>query len=126
MHHLESVNVTSKRTRILLTIDDLVSEYCKVTKQWSIRLGFEGLDLLTPKFMAELVQAVPYLKDDDKLMQAVVDGNGYLFGDETYIQNLYDQTVGDDDPTKLNPYNGPMKVYALTISSTGDFMNENT
>jgi hypothetical protein len=34
--------------------------------------------------------------------------------------------VGDDGPTKTNPYNGPVRVFACTYDPDGITMNENT
>jgi len=40
--------------------------------------------------------------------------------------DAYYRTVGDDGPTKLNDYNGPCRIYALTCDPFGQLLNENT
>jgi hypothetical protein len=74
----------------------------------------------------EVLKAVPFLNIFED-SQAVVDGYAFVVCDsDEEMNNLYDHVVGDDGPTKSNPYDGPAKVYALTISAEGEFMNENT
>jgi hypothetical protein len=69
--------------------------------------------------------AAPYLRDVD--LQIAVDGQATIVCDSwEECEALYDQTVGDDGPTKTNPYDGPGRVYALTIDATGQMQNENT
>ena len=69
----------------------------------------------------EVIKAAPYLNKDEHT-QLLLNGYGYLvFNSEEEMQEAYNQTVGDEGPTKFNKYNGSVRVYALT--STG---NENT
>lgn len=76
--------------------------------------------------LSNLPKAAPYL-DIAKHMQIMADGTGYmLFDSEEEMDHIYYQTVGDDGPTKLNPYNGSIKIYALTCNPDGQTMNENT
>lgn len=66
--------------------------------------------------------AAPYLKDHPLLAQMVLDGWGIVVcKDKEECNHLFNQTVGDDGPTPLNPYDGPYRIHALT--SLG---NENT
>ena len=56
-----------------------------------------------------------------------MDGLGYLFfNTEAECCAAFEDIVGDDGPTKKNPYDGPMRVYALTCDPHGELMNENT
>ena len=72
----------------------------------------------------EVVKAAPYL---DGEMQIMIDGCAYIVCDSTEeIEALYGQTVGDDGPTKENPYDGPARVYTLTCDADGRLLTENT
>jgi hypothetical protein len=75
---------------------------------------------------AEVLKAAPYLTVCDH-SQAILDGSAVIVCDSVKEQEtLYWQTVGDDGPTKTNKYDGPARVYALTIDRTGQILNENT
>jgi hypothetical protein len=74
----------------------------------------------------EILKAAPYLNAVEHGQQIL---NGYavlVCEDEDEQEKLYWATVGDDGPTKTNPYEGPARVYALTVSRTGEPLNENT
>jgi hypothetical protein len=74
----------------------------------------------------DLLKAAPYL-DPVKHCQVLSDGYGFIICDtEEELYKLYDQTVGDDGPTKTNSYDGPARVYAMTIDADGELGNENT
>ncbi len=113
----------------ILTAHDIFRELCKQRQQWGLYFsisfipGEPGCEDIT---WDEVHKAAPYLSVRDTDIQVLADGCGYVFGTEAEVQQLYDLTVGDDGPTKLNPYNGPARVYALTCGPNGDFMNENT
>lgn len=77
-------------------------------------------------FFAEVMKAAPYLNFDDHL-QLMTDGGGIIVCDsKEEMEDLYEQTVGDDGPTKKNSYDGTARVYALTCSNEGVLCNENT
>lgn len=76
--------------------------------------------------LEEVVKAAPYLNFQDH-GQVICDGYGFIvFKSLKEMNKAFWQTVGDDGPTKTNPYNGPVRVYALTISAQGRLLNENT
>lgn len=72
--------------------------------------------------------AAPYLDmDDNETSQAVLDGHAFIVCEnEEELNRLYDLTIGDDGPTKANAYDGPIRIYALTIDKNGVLRNENT
>lgn len=80
------------------------------------------------KFAEDVLKAVPYLSwDDEDVAQALCDGYAIIVCDSDKERDkLYELTVGDDGPTMFNKYNGPVRVYALTIDRTGQTLNENT
>lgn len=45
---------------------------------------------------------------------------------EGEVRALFGLVVGDDGPTRLNPYKGPAKVYALMVNNHGKAVTENT
>lgn len=96
------------------------TELCKQSKKYGVYISFA--DEEDP---AEITKAAPYL-DFDKHYQVLMDGRGWLlFDTEEEMLNCYERTVGDDGPTELNPYDGKVRVYALTCSPTGELWNEN-
>lgn len=97
---------------------------CKLQGKWGLLLGFHWEE--EEGWLDEMVKACPFL-DLQTDYQAVGDGQGVLFFDtREEMEHYFDLVVGDDGPTKLNPYDGPAKVYALTCSPIGQLWNENT
>lgn len=74
----------------------------------------------------DLMLAAPFLNIEEH-GQIMLDGCGYIVCDD-YAEMLatYAQIVGDDGPTPMNPYDGPVRVYALTFNADGETENENT
>lgn len=95
---------------------------CQATKKWGVFISFDWEDL--PDYQS--LEAAPYLNSDDDL-QLLMDGCGIILCDtKKEMEGIYCQTVGDDGPTKTNPYNGPVRVYALTCNPAGALLSENT
>lgn len=75
---------------------------------------------------ADLYKAAPYL-EDPAFLQLLMAGSGYLmFDTEKEMNKFYNETVGEDGPTAMNPYDGNVKIYALTCNPEGKLLNENT
>ena len=99
---------------------NIFAEYARLAKKWCICISWD-----TDNNIDELFKAAPYLNLNH--LQIISDGQALLtFDSEDEMWVFYNQTVGDDGPTKSNPYAGPCRVYALTISPDGIFQNENT
>ncbi|MFA6094147.1 MAG: hypothetical protein WC986_14510 [Elusimicrobiota bacterium] len=76
------------------------------------------------KGLGEILKAAPYLDGHD---QVLCDQSGYLvFDTAEEMEKTFEQTVGDDGPTKLNTYSGPARVYAVTCGADGELQTENT
>jgi len=104
----------------------ILSRLCKETKKYGMYIAFSD-DLYQEKYdpWVEIKKAAPYLAEDCD--QILTDGEAWLlFDDKEDMWNHYNRTVGDDGPTKLNPYNGPAGIYALTCNPHGQFETENT
>ena len=98
----------------------MIAEYARLSKKWCMFISWD-----MDGDIDELFKAAPYLNRDH--LQILYDGQALLsFDSEDEMWVYYNQTVGDDGPTKSNPYAGPCRVYALTISPNGIFHNENT
>lgn len=98
---------------------DVLKELCLLRGQWGLHISFPIDD------QRGLMQAAPYLKDLPP--QVAIAGSVFLFFDsEAEARAVYEQTVGKDGPTKTNPYNGPVQVYALLCSDLGSLVTENT
>jgi hypothetical protein len=102
---------------------DILSSLCKAQGKWGVLVsGLSG----SPE---ETEKAAPWFKDLDPSdrVDLTVLGEGFLFFEtEEEAHRIYDQTVGDDGPTKLNPYKGPAKVYACLCSPRGNLLTDNT
>ena len=106
----------------IFEVHNLFAEYARLSRKWCMIISW---DIDKPEDVDELFKAAPYLGLED--LQILYDGQALLtFESENEMWEYYNQTVGDDGPTKTNPYLGPFKVYALTISPEGQFQNENT
>jgi hypothetical protein len=102
------------RTKVIITM-------CILAEKYGMYISFIEQDNI-----AEIIEAAPYL-DFSEHHQIFMDGHGWiLFDSEEEMIDCYEKTVGDDGPTKSNPYNGKIRVYAVTCSPKGELMNENT
>ena len=73
-----------------------------------------------------LLGPAPFLSNEE-LNHLAYKGSLYLLfprGEDAY--NTFHQVVGDDGPTRTNPYNGPVKVYACVCGPDGKITTENT
>lgn len=96
----------------------VLRELCLARKQYGLLLGTEDQDF------DQLKMAAPYLSEDDVI--ALAFGEIYLFFDTmAECFNAFERTVGDDGPTELNPYDGPVNVYALVCGPDGEFWDNN-
>jgi hypothetical protein len=112
----------------------LMQLYCLATSQYAV--FFSGLRVEEPRssdpnewgrYLEEQKKALIFLDpDDENYHQIMMDGEGFCtFSTKEEMEAFYDMIVGDDGPTKSNPYDGPIRVYALTCGPDG-LMNENT
>lgn len=113
----------------------LLRMYCQARNKWAVY--YSGLNSGEPpidadqdewdKYIEERAKALIFIDPDmDNYHQIMMDGEGFsIFDTEEEMESFYDMIVGDDGPTKSNPYNGPIRVYALTCGPSG-FINENT
>jgi hypothetical protein len=100
---------------------ELMRQYAKTTSKFCMYISWNEEDLYT-----ELMKAAPYLKGHEI---AILSANSHIvliFDTEKEMVYCFNQTVGDDGPTKLNDYEGLTRVYALTCSDKGELWNENT
>jgi len=112
----------------------LMQLYCYSAKKWAV--FYSGLNSEEPsisagqdewdKYIEERAKALIFIDDTENYHQIMMDGEGFcIFDTKEEVEAFYDMIVGDDGPTKSNPYNGPIRVYALTCGPNG-LMNENT
>ena len=102
---------------------EVFSALCKATNSYGLLLSWPENDDMD---WEGILQAAPYLSAQQHL-QFLSDGGGVILSSfQEEIEKLYEQTVGDDGPTKANSYMGPVRVYALTCGPDGKFLNENT
>jgi hypothetical protein len=100
---------------------DVVETLARVTKKWVLYISFGGTD-----DWMEIIKAAPYLNWNLDT-QCIMEGSAVILCEsQEECEKLFWQTVGDDGPTKTNKYDGPARVFAITCSSDGQLMNENT
>lgn len=106
---------------------EIMVQLSKLTHSYMMYVSFDKECVPPEDFFAELRKAMPYYdSDNDDMLQGAMDGKFYMmFDTEDDMEKHFDLTVGDDGPTHLNPYDGPMRVYALTCFN-GQLWNENT
>lgn len=99
---------------------------CASTKKWGMLISWYDKAVEPETLFQELMKAAPYL-DVDKHAQAMIESQAYLiFDSEEEMLLHYNMTVGDDGPTHLNAYHGPLHVYAITCYPDGQLGTENT
>lgn len=107
-----------------LSVSSLAQEHARLSGKCVLFLAFPPPS--ADYDYTEVFKAVPYLNIKDH-GQMVIDGYGFVVCDsEAEMVDFYQQTVGDDGPTATNLYDGPARVYALTIDRDGQLQNENT
>lgn len=109
---------------IFLDLHQMAQAACREACKHGLWLSFPTWHIIDNYFLA-----APWLKglQDNSLFQGMGDGHVLaLFDTAEERDAAYQNTVGDDGPTKTNPYNGPCRIYALTISPDGELLNENT
>lgn len=110
-----------------LTGFDVLQRVCKLSGKFGLYISLHvPRELEDSGMWPEAAQAATFL-DFATHAQIMIDGYGwFLFDAQAEMEAAFWQCVGDDGPTKANPYNGPMRVYAITCSSEGELWNENT
>lgn len=105
---------------------NLLKAYCKSSGLWGLYVSFH-LQPEGPMTAEEIMKACPLLDFWGRNGQAFIDDCWYfLYKTEEEMNEAYYHVVGDDGPTKYNAYDGPARVYALTIGKDGQPLNENT
>lgn len=107
---------------------DVLSLACKASQKWGMYISFSWTwsDEEVASHPNELLKAAPYLNYPEHAQLLLGKGGWLLFDDEEEMHDAYEQTVGDDGPTQLNPYHGPVRAYAVTCGPDGVARNENT
>lgn len=99
---------------------EVTKRLCQASGKYALFIAFDPDDSWD-----EVIKAAPLLTKDD--LQILSDGCAlFLFDTEEETWQAYNKIVGDDGPTELNPYAGPVRVYALTFDANGQAITENT
>ena len=109
--------------KVMKILDEtqVLTTLCILSEKYGMYINFIEQDNI-----AEIIEAAPYL-DFIEHSQVFMDGHGWiLFDSEEEMEDCYGRTVGCDGPTELNPYNGKVRVSAVTCSPKGELQNENT
>ena len=109
------------KPKVLSVWSDAFPMLCKATGKWGIWVSWLDADDIE-----EVVKACPWLSEREHA-GVLLDGCAIVLCEtEAEVMALYDQVIGEDGPTRRNPYNGPVRVYALTCDPTGEGQDENT
>jgi len=101
---------------------DVFRALCAARGKWGLYLVDNSPDETS---VSEVQRAVPWMTYHEALL--LVCGHGaYLFDSQAEMEAAYWAVVGDDGPTKTNPYAGPANVYAATCGPDGGPLTENT
>ena len=101
----------------------ILKAVAKTHGKWAMLVSFQSRD------EKEVLQAAPCLKNlgNPDTSFFIQEGGGILvFDSEAEATESFHVIVGDDGPTKTNPYNGPVRVFACLCNSAGDLMTVNT
>ena len=97
---------------------DITEKLAIATKQYVLYLSHSAGNAL------DLSKAAPKLSSDD--LTDLADCCIWLtFPTYGEARSFFESIVGDDGPTKTNPYDGPCRVYALLAGPDG-LITENT
>jgi hypothetical protein len=104
---------------IVKTVLEAIEDYLKATNAYGVFLSSSEGD------EAEVAKAVPLLSEEG-VRKLVMHNELFVpFATKAEARKFFDSVVGDDGPTKSNPYDGPAKVYALMGGPYG-WLTENT
>jgi len=105
----------------LLDTIELMRQYAEKTSKFCMYISWpDGV------LFEELIRAAPYLKEHEVEFLRSNNHMILIFNTAKEMEHCFTQTVGDDGPTVLNNYIGPVRIYALTCSNEGELWNENT
>ena len=97
---------------------EILSVLCKQYGKWGVYVNNLQPESDTYEFsLQEIYKAAPWMNEIDHAdkVELLVEGFGYfLFDNEKEMQLIFDRTVGDDGPTRLNDYKGSWKIYCMT------------
>ena len=106
---------------------DLFKILCDKLDKWGLYISFgwddedQGFE-----FFDGVVEATGGLLDRKDTHNALFNGYAYFLYDtweDSY--HAFKKVVGKDGPTDINPYDGPVKVFAMTVSNDGEIQTEN-
>lgn len=117
--------------KMILDQWNVLYELCRATGKFGLMIQFTLEGLTYDEAYDEILKATGDLlrtgMEDEPDYQILGDGLGYfLFDTKEEMERAYNQVVGDDGPTELNPYDGPARVYAGTVDNHGRGLTENT
>lgn len=123
--------------KVLDTIN-VMKELCIAKECYGIyfELGYFSDSFSFEDWLDELRKSIPIMFHKyepylikEEYVQAVANQCGYVLfeGPEAKVtmEFNFNQIVGDDGPTRLNDYDGPVRVYAISFGPNGT-LDENT
>ena len=106
----------------IMTIHESMQALAKSLNKPCMYISWDSDD----NFEEEICKAAPYLNLEEHF-QILCDGSAIIaFDSDGEMDKAFNQTVGDEGPTKQNKYNGEATVYALTCNAKGEIETVNT
>lgn len=103
----------------VLTWSRAVDELAKALNKWVLYLSYSSGEL------PDIEKAAPIGLSKTQLIDLYIGQLWIIFDNEKDALEAFGKIVGDDGPTKTNPYNGPGRVYSLLSGPNGG-ITENT
>lgn len=103
------------------SVNQMFRQVCKADNKFGLLIYYYVEDLEN----GELFKACPFLTREFISEASPQTHLTFYFNTEKELYSYFDQVVGDEGPTKLNPYNGPCLVYALTCDNEGNLLDVN-
>lgn len=107
---------------IARTVLETIEAYMHYKPCWGVYLSNSNDDVTS----GEMHKAVPLL-NQEQINHLWIEGNLFLeFENRDSAQEFFNSVIGDDGPTKTNPYNGPARVFAIWGGLEDGWLSENT
>lgn len=118
------IDMTNVSSPIVLDWRSTFALACKGAGKWGLYLSFNQQHL----DMYDVFGAAPYLEDQKYFPFLLIPQVEMvlLFETREEMHKYFCLTVGEDGPTKLNPYKGPATIFACTCGPDGNLLGENT
>lgn len=115
----------SRKELTVLSWCEITDELAKAMRKWVLYLSCSNAADDPLEAIPGLRDAAPIGLSDSQIMELYLGQIWITFDNEADALAAFGRVVGDDGPTKTNPYDGPTRVYAMLSGPAGG-ITENT